>query len=67
MSYSTDYAIFCNHPEIRFGSGDYYIFCTSCNRVWVSKGAASDAPDAEVANENQFCPGLDGGLRRAHD
>ena len=25
----------CDHPNLRFGSGSYYVFCTSCMARWV--------------------------------
>lgn len=30
----------CHHPEINFGSGDYYIFCHGCNSKWVMSSHA---------------------------
>ena len=28
----------CTHNKLRFGSGDYYIFCAECNRSWRPDG-----------------------------
>lgn len=28
----------CFHPELTFGSGDYYIFCNRCGRKWATMG-----------------------------
>lgn len=33
----------CAHETINFGSGDYYLFCHGCNRVWVM--TSWDSPD----------------------
>ena len=39
----------CRHSLLRFGSGDYYIFCTECPARWVM----SDASDiASPGNAN---------------
>ena len=26
----------CDHPTLAFGSGDYYVFCMSCNAMWAT-------------------------------
>jgi len=28
----------CQHAELRFGSGDYYIFCSGCGACWMRRG-----------------------------
>lgn len=43
----------CRHETIRFGSGDYYIFCQDCPAGWVfiDRAAQSDAPAATKSNK----------------
>jgi hypothetical protein len=33
----------CQHKQIWFGSGDYYVFCHACGAKWVMHGA--DRPE----------------------
>lgn len=44
----------CLHPELLFGSGDYYIFCTNpaCGRKWTTTGAEEQAMP-ELANKGR--------------
>ena len=39
----------CVHPELQFGSGDYYLFCHACNAQWMrcKPGKKEYAIDAE--------------------
>ena len=33
----------CIHEELIFGSGDFYIICAKCNRVWeIKEGSRSN-------------------------
>lgn len=32
----------CQHEELVFGSGGYYIFCRNCSWMWVSKEIFTD-------------------------
>ena len=44
----------CQHNSIRFGSGDYYVFCDSCNAKWARINPTHDGPDtidATAANQ----------------
>jgi hypothetical protein len=52
----------CEHPEVRFASGDYYVMCTFCDARWVCCGADSDQPRPDLANQG-VGTGLSGGLR----
>lgn len=40
----------CHHPILAFGSGDYYLFCRSCDARWVTCGTENDQPKPELAN-----------------
>jgi hypothetical protein len=49
----------CDHKRLRFGSGDYYVFCTDCITAWVKTKPGTDwvktkpgtdQPDAFVNN-----------------
>lgn len=35
----------CNHPELQFGSGDYYIFCHACHGVWARMAGDGVRPE----------------------
>lgn len=35
----------CLHEELTFGSGDYFIFCSKCNRTWII-----DERDGKMSN-----------------
>ncbi len=41
----------CKHETLRFGSGDYYIFCANpkCFRSWIMKGDL-DTVDVDRSN-----------------
>lgn len=42
----------CRHETIRFGSGDYYIFCQDCPAAWVFKErAGADRPAPASSNK----------------
>lgn len=41
----------CDHSVLRFGSGDYYVYCTDCLRTWVQiKPGTGDEPCSEHLN-----------------
>lgn len=43
----------CEHRVLRFGSGDYYVFCTDCLRTWVQiKPSGNDEPNSEHLNND---------------
>ncbi len=42
----------CDHTRLRFGSGDYYVFCTDCITAWVKTKPGTDQPDAFVNNHH---------------
>lgn len=43
----------CEHEILRFGSGDYYVFCTDCLRTWVKmKPGSMDQAYAGDLNMN---------------
>lgn len=44
----------CEHKTLRFGSGDYYVFCTDCLTTWVKTKPGTDEADASV-NNNELC------------
>lgn len=31
----------CDHTELQFGSGDFYIFCHACGAVWTPEKGTS--------------------------
>ena len=41
----------CHHRFLRFGSGDYYIFCHDCDARWVTSDPSTDRPAPELANK----------------
>lgn len=40
----------CDHHRLRFGSGDYYVFCAECLTTWVKTKPGTDEPDRFVNN-----------------
>jgi len=40
----------CEHENLMFGSGDYYIFCTECPAKWVVAGNNSDENSPQESN-----------------
>ena len=40
----------CDHKRLRFGSGDYYVFCTDCITAWVKTKPGTDQADASINN-----------------
>ena len=42
----------CEHRTLRFGSGDYYVFCADCITTWVKTKPGTDQPDSFVNNHN---------------
>lgn len=55
----------CRHEILRFGSGDYYIFCanTKCGARWVCCGHAMDVGTPHLSNQGVGCT-LSGEERR---
>ena len=43
----------CNHPELTFGSGDYYIFCYECGAIWATTSIQSDRIAPEESNRGK--------------
>lgn len=43
----------CNHETIRFGSGDYYVFCQDCPAAWVFKDRFGNTDEPCAAKSNQ--------------
>ena len=39
----------CEHAELAFGSGDYYIFCRACHACWVRTSRVKDEPRPDLA------------------
>ena len=37
----------CDHEELCFGSGAFYIFCSHCPAVWVAKQPGGDDTDLD--------------------
>lgn len=56
----------CRHERLRFGSGDYYLFCQDCPARWVCSGSMRDEGAPELANQGVGCS-LSGELRCAHE
>jgi hypothetical protein len=42
----------CKHIKLEFGSGDYYLFCKTCDNKWVLTELCSDKADPSRANPN---------------
>jgi hypothetical protein len=42
----------CDHKRLRFGSGDYYVFCTDCITAWVKIKPGTDQLDTFVNNHH---------------
>ena len=40
----------CEHGELHFGSGGFYIICAKCRVFWVAKG---DGPDVDLDHARQ--------------
>ncbi len=45
----------CTHRVLRFGSGDYYIFCHDCDARWVASQIGTDKAAPELANKGKGC------------
>ncbi len=45
----------CKHPELHFGSGDYYLFCHACGAWWATVDPTSNEykPAPELANKGE--------------
>jgi hypothetical protein len=56
----------CTHDQIMFGSGDYYIFCQTCQAHWVmcAQDNGPDRADPACANKGAGI-GLSGHSRYA--
>jgi hypothetical protein len=51
----------CLHEKVYFGSGDYYIFCLTCDRRWVTINR-DEKIDSTISN-NGAQSGLSGEQR----
>jgi len=54
----------CDHAELTFGSGDYYIFCHACGRKWAVMGKGDEygivngkpvGADASLQGDGHVC------------
>jgi hypothetical protein len=55
----------CRHETLKFGSGDYYLFCQSCPAQWVMN-RTDGSPDSPYAGGSNIGVGgtLSGQIRR---
>lgn len=53
----------CQHEELIFASGDYYLYCHTCTQYWVMKAVDSDAADASLSHQQPGDSSLTGQSR----
>lgn len=44
----------CDHPELYFGSGSYYVICRACQQFWVRIKNQDNEPD-RAGRIDLFC------------